>query len=66
MREAVIVSAARTPVGRCRGVLAGADALQLGVTAVKAAVERAGIAPEEIEDIIFGNLANNTYGISRG
>lgn len=62
MREAVIVSAARTPVGRCRGKLAGADALQLGVLAVKAAVERAGIKPEEIEDVVFGNLANNTYG----
>lgn len=62
MREAVIVSAARTPVGRCRGKLAGADALELGVLAVKAAVERAGIKPEEIEDIVFGNLANNTYG----
>ena len=62
MKEAVIVSAARTPVGRCRGILAGADALQLGVTAVKAAVERAGIAPGDIEDIVFGNLANNTYG----
>ena len=62
MREAVIVSAARTPVGRCRGALAGADALQLGTLAVKAAVERAGIDPAEIEDVIFGNLANNTYG----
>lgn len=62
MREAVIVSAARTPVGRCRGKLAGADALELGVLAVKTAVERAGIKPEEIEDVVFGNLANNTYG----
>ena len=62
MKEAVIVSAARTPVGRCRGKLAGADALQLGTLAVKAAVERAAIDPKDIDDIIFGNLANNTYG----
>ena len=62
MKEAVIVSAARTPVGRCRGKLAGADALQLGTLAVKTAVERAGIDPVQIDDIIFGNLANNTYG----
>ena len=61
MKEAVIVSAARTPVGRCRGKLAGADPLQLGVLAVKAAVERAGIDPAEIEDLVFGNLANCTY-----
>lgn len=62
MKEAVIVSAARTPVGRCRGKLAGADALQLGVLAVKTAVERAGIDPKDIDDVVFGNLANNTYG----
>lgn len=62
MKEAVIVAATRTPVGRCRGVLASADAKQLGVTAVKEAVRRAGIDPGDIDDVIFGNLANNTYG----
>lgn len=60
-KEAVIVSAARTPVGRCRGVLAGVEAAELGAIAVRAAVARAGIAPESIDDVIFGNLANDNY-----
>ena len=65
-KEAVIVSAARTPVGRCRGMFAEVDAAELGAIAVKAAVERAGIAPESVEDVIFGNLANDNFSnISR-
>ncbi len=60
-REAVIVSAARTPVGRCRGMFAGIPAADLGALAVKAAVERAGINPEDIDDVIFGNLANDNF-----
>lgn len=60
-KEAVIVSAARTPVGRCRGMFAEVDAAELGAIAVKAAVERAGIAPESVEDVIFGNLANDNF-----
>lgn len=60
-KEAVIVSAARTPVGRCRGMFAEVDAAELGALAVKAAVERAGIEPESVEDVIFGNLANDNF-----
>lgn len=60
-KEAVIISAARTPVGRMRGVLAGVAAADLGALAMKAAVERAGILPEQIDDVIFGNLGNNQY-----
>lgn len=60
-KEAVIVSAARTPVGRCRGMFAEVDAAELGALAVKAAVERAGIPPESVEDVIFGNLANDNF-----
>ncbi len=59
MREAVIVSAARTPVGRVRGALASVPAYQLGALAVKEAVKRAAIDPNEIDDVIFGNLMNN-------
>ncbi|PWC20493.1 acetyl-CoA C-acyltransferase [Brenneria roseae subsp. roseae] len=59
MKEAVIVSAARTPIGRCRGVLAPVPAHKLGALAVKEAVRRAGIAPESIDDVIFANLMNN-------
>lgn len=59
MKEAVIVSAVRTPIGRCRGVLAPVPAHRLGSQAVKEAVRRAGIAPESIDDVIFANLMNN-------
>ncbi|MGI9952769.1 thiolase family protein [Moorellaceae bacterium AZ2] len=59
MREAVIVSAVRTPVGRCRGVLAPVPAHELGALVVKEAVRRAGINPEEIDEVIFANLMNN-------
>ncbi|HWQ73677.1 MAG TPA: thiolase family protein [Syntrophomonas sp.] len=59
MREAVIVSAVRTPVGRCRGALASVPSYELGALAVKEAVERAGINPEEIDEVIFGNLMNS-------
>lgn len=58
MREAVIVAAARTPVGRCRGALASVPAHVLGGLAVKEAVHRAQIAPERIDDVIFANLMN--------
>lgn len=60
-KEAVIVSAARTPVGRMRGIFAGLEAVDLGSAVIKAAVERAGIEPETIDDVIFGNLGNNNY-----
>jgi acetyl-CoA C-acetyltransferase len=59
MREAVIVSAVRTPVGKFRGSFAGIPAHELGAKVVKEAVNRAGINPEEIDEIIFGNLMNN-------
>ena len=48
MREVVIVSAARTPIGKFLGALSGVPAHQLGATAIKAAVERAGVKPEAI------------------
>jgi len=59
MREAVIVSAVRTPIGRCRGTLAPVSAHILGAAAVKEAVRRAKIDPERIDDVFFGNLMNN-------
>ncbi|MFC3394530.1 thiolase family protein [Brenneria rubrifaciens] len=59
MKEAVIVSAARTPIGKCRGTLAPVPAHVLGALSVKEAVRRAGIAPESIDDVIFANLMNN-------
>ena len=54
MKEVVIVSAARTPIGSFGGSLKNVSAVTLGATAVKAAVERAGIKPETIDEVILG------------
>ena len=56
MTEVVISSAARTPVGSFRGALASLSASDLGAIAVKAAVERAGAAPEQVERVYMGNV----------
>ena len=50
----VILSYARTPMGGFQGALSGASATQLGATAVKAAVERAGVSGDDVEKIYFG------------
>jgi acetyl-CoA C-acetyltransferase len=60
--EAVILSAVRTPIGKFQGALSGIPATQLGAIAVKAAVERAGINPEEIEEVIMGNVVQAGEG----
>jgi acetyl-CoA C-acetyltransferase len=54
--EAVILSAVRTPVGKFQGVLSSIPATKLGAAAVKAAVERAGIDPGEVEEVLMGNV----------
>ena len=55
MREAVIVSTARTPIGRAyRGAFNDTQAQQLGAHAVRHAVQRAGVDPAEIEDVVMG------------
>ncbi len=59
MRDAVIISSVRTPVGRCRGALAPVPAHVLGAAAVREAVRRASIDPERIDDVVFANLMNN-------
>ncbi|MBB5373351.1 acetyl-CoA C-acyltransferase [Acidocella aromatica] len=50
----VIVSAARTPMGGFQGDFAGVAAPELGAAAISAALERAGLAPEAVEEIVFG------------
>ena len=50
----VILSYARTPMGSFQGALAGATATELGATAVRAAVERAGVAPDQVDKIFMG------------
>jgi acetyl-CoA C-acetyltransferase len=54
--EVVIVSAVRTPIGRFGGALASKSAVELGIIAAKAAIERAGIQPELVDQSIFGNV----------
>lgn len=51
----VIVSAARTPIGGMLGDFASLTAAQLGATAIRAAVDRAGIAGDAIDEVLFGN-----------
>jgi acetyl-CoA C-acetyltransferase len=61
-RTAVIVGAARTPIGRFMGGLASFPAPKLGATAIRAALERARVAPEDIEDVILGNVVSAGLG----
>ena len=58
----VIVSAARTPMGGFQGDFTSLTAPQLGSVAIRAAVERAGIAPELIEEVLFGNVLQAGVG----
>ena len=51
----VIVGAARTPIGGLQGDFASLAASDLGAVAIKAAVERAGVAPAEVDELLFGN-----------
>lgn len=52
----VIVGAARTPLGSFQGDFSSLSANELGAIAIRAAVERAGIAPTQVEDVIMGNV----------
>lgn len=56
MEEVVIVSAARTPVGSFNGAFATVQAHVLGTVAVKAAIERAGLEPGDIDEVILGQI----------
>lgn len=55
MRDVFILSAVRTPIGKFGGSLASLTAVDMGVVAAKAALERAGVAPDQIDETIFGN-----------
>ena len=62
MREVVIVSAARTPIGSFGGSLKGIPTRTLGAVTIKAAVERAGIKPEMVEEVIMGAVLQGGLG----
>jgi acetyl-CoA C-acetyltransferase len=64
-RDAVIVSAVRTAIGRQGGVLASVPAHVLGAEVIKEAVKRANIQPEMIDDVIFGNVLSGGGNIAR-
>lgn len=53
-RKVVIASAARTPIGSYGGALKSVSAQDLGITAVKEAINRAGIKPEDVDEMVFG------------
>ena len=62
MEEVVIVSAARTPIGSFGGSLKNCTAVDLGKTATEAALNRAGLSPEEVDSVIFGNVLQAGIG----
>jgi acetyl-CoA acetyltransferase len=66
--RAVILSAVRTPIGRYGGALAGVRPDDLAALVISAAVERAGVPSEQIEDVFLGcaNQAVRTTGTSPG
>ncbi|MDT3960436.1 thiolase family protein [Staphylococcus kloosii] len=62
MNKIAIVSAKRTPIGRFRGKLSDYSAVELGTTALKAALDEVNINPNEIEQVVFGNVLQSGSG----
>jgi acetyl-CoA C-acetyltransferase len=63
-REAVIVSAIRTPIGKFQGALQSLTASDLGAVAIRAAIERAGIAGDCLDEVMMGNVIQAGQGIA--
>ena len=62
MKEVVIVGAARTPIGSFGGSLKNIPTRQLGAIAIKGAIERAGIKPEQVDEVIMGAVLQGGLG----
>jgi acetyl-CoA C-acetyltransferase len=62
MPQTVILGAARTPIGKLGGGLASIDATELGGIAIKAALERADVAPEEVQHVVVGQVLQAGQG----
>jgi len=62
MKEVVIVSAVRTPIGSFGGSLSGFSATQLGGFAIKGALEKAGIKPQQVQEVYMGNVLSANLG----
>jgi acetyl-CoA C-acetyltransferase len=61
-KEIVIASACRTAIGSFGGTLKNTPAVELGATVIKEAVNRAGIKPEQVDEVIFGNVLQAGLG----
>jgi acetyl-CoA C-acetyltransferase len=62
MPQTVILSAARTPIGKLGGGLAKLDATELGATAIRASLERAGVEPEQVQHVVMGQVLQAGQG----
>jgi acetyl-CoA C-acetyltransferase len=62
VKEVVIVAAVRTPIGSFGGALASMSATELGAIALKGALDKAGVAPELVEQVIMGNVISANLG----
>lgn len=62
MKEVYIISAVRTPIGSFGGSLSSVSATKLGATAIKAAVEKAGIKPSDVQEVFMGNVLSANLG----
>jgi len=62
MQKVYVVSAVRTPLGSWGGQLAGFSAVDLGVNAIKGAIEKAGIKPEDVNEVFMGNVVQANLG----
>ena len=62
MKNVFIVSAVRTPIGSFGGVFVDTSATQLGAIAIKEALKRSTLAPENVEEVIMGNVVSSNLG----
>jgi acetyl-CoA C-acetyltransferase len=65
-RQPVIVGAARTPIGRYLGGLAPLSAPELGAIAIRAALQRSGVAPDAVQEVIMGHVLQGGTGQAPG
>ena len=64
MEEPVIVSAVRTPIGRFGGGLSGVSAVDLGALVIAEALKRGGVEPEQVDEVIMGNVLMAGQGMN--
>jgi acetyl-CoA C-acetyltransferase len=62
MKEVYIISATRTPIGSFGGSLASLSAAQLGALAIKSAVEKSGLKPDQVQEVYMGNVMSANLG----